>query len=218
MGKNIVKALTKANIKAYGIERAPQYDFNDDGNRFKGFIYKGMPMTQCYAKSYGEVYLTIRPDYLKNNFTFKEWSETEEFVLEDEFNGVSEIDMDKLVANLERVIAKRDELNSSTSIDPEDIKALVESISEEINFLKGFINTIKIGLPWWKFDGYKLTSAAEYVRTLSSKMEYGEKIVNELSSFSTVQIKTLIEGMKAGRRKILSYEFYVSELEKLMAC
>ena len=127
----MVKGLTKVNASKYGIEVAPQYDFTDDGNRFRGFIYKGMPMTQCRAN--GECYLAIRVDYLENNFTFKEWMETEEYKLEDEFNGVSEFDIEKLIENLERIIAKVNEMNSNALVDKNQLEDVKNVICDELN-------------------------------------------------------------------------------------
>lgn len=100
-----IKGLTKANAGKYGFEVRPDLDFEDDGAHFRGFSYKGLPLTQCrYA---GDVYLAIRPDYaLGRLYEYKEWRCTEEHRLADEFNGVPEVDVEKLIANCEAVLAK----------------------------------------------------------------------------------------------------------------
>lgn len=108
----IVKNLTVANIKKIeGMVRREDLDFNDDGNHFRGFEYKGMPITTL--RSQDTTYLSIRVDYLKKSFTSNEWYETEEYKLCDEFNGVGEFDLDKLIENLEKVINKVNELNEA---------------------------------------------------------------------------------------------------------
>lgn len=111
----MVKGLTKANARKYGIEVREDLDFNYDGSRFRGFSYKGMPMTQCIYQ--GICYLSIRVDSLTNNFTHNEWSETQESKLANEFNGVSEFDIDKLIENLEAIISKVNEMNKNSCID-----------------------------------------------------------------------------------------------------
>ncbi len=117
-----IKNLTKANIrKIEGMEKRENLDFEDDGNHFKGFSYKGMPITTLRTDD--TTYLSIRVDYLNgtNNFTYDEWRGTEEYNLTDEFNGVSEIDLDKLLDNLERIIAKVNELNAKFENEEIDI-------------------------------------------------------------------------------------------------
>ena len=85
----MIKNLTVANIRNIeDMERKEVLDFSDDGNRFRGFSYKGMPITTIRKND--ETYLSIRVDYLDNKFTYKEWMKTEEYHLCNEFNGVSE--------------------------------------------------------------------------------------------------------------------------------
>lgn len=107
----IVKKLTKVNASKFGIEIREDLNFKDDGNYFRGFSYKGMPMTQCYAD--GNCYLAIRVDYLKNKFSYRDWMKTEEWKLCDKFNGVSEFDMEDLIETIEKIIAKVDEMNAN---------------------------------------------------------------------------------------------------------
>lgn len=104
----IITGLTKANIKNTAIKLAPEYDFIDDGNKFRGFIYKGIPMTQC--KSRGECYLSIRADYL--DIDYDNWMKTEEYKLCDKFNGTFKFDIDELIANLEKISNKINEMSA----------------------------------------------------------------------------------------------------------
>lgn len=107
----LVKNLSKVNIRNIdGFERREDLDFTDDGNKFKGYSYKGMPITTIRHKD--ATYLSVRVDYLWNKFDYKTWMQTEEYKLCNEFNGVYEIDIDKLVENLEKIIAKVNELNA----------------------------------------------------------------------------------------------------------
>lgn len=107
----IVKKLTKVNASKFGIEIREDLNFKDDGNYFRGFSYKGMPMTQCYFD--GNCYLAIRVDYLKNKFSYRDWMKTEEWKLCDKFNGVSEFNMEDLIETIEKIIAKVDEMNAN---------------------------------------------------------------------------------------------------------
>lgn len=139
----MVKRLTAKNGVKYGIEIAPQYDFEDDGNYFRGFVYTSningndgfkLPLTQCYSRNDKTVYLCVRVDYLEGNaFTYKEWMETEEWRLADEFNGHGEFDIEVLVSNMERIIAKIKELNGKANEEKIDTKPVVEQLKKEID-------------------------------------------------------------------------------------
>jgi len=139
----MVKRLTAKNGVKYGIEIAPQYDFEDDGNYFRGFVYtsningnKGfkLPLTQCYSRNDKTVYLCVRVDYIEGNaFTYKEWMETEEYKLADEFNGYGEFDIEVLVSNMERIIAKINELNGKAVEEKIDTKPVVDQLKKEID-------------------------------------------------------------------------------------
>ena len=169
----MVKRLTKANCEKYGIRVAPEYDFTDDGNRFRGFEWNGLPMTQCYAD--GMCYLTIREDYLKNNFTYKEWNQTEEYILCDEFNGVTEFDMDKLMENLKRVKAKIDEMNAATAEataeQKEEYKKILKRDIAKAEELMKKVSMIK----WWKMPKYDLKWFQDNIETLETRLEEAKK-------------------------------------------
>ena len=209
----MVKSLTKTNTAKYGIEVREDLSFNDDGNRFRGFSYKGMPMTQCV--SHGECYLSIRVDYLENNFTCKEWMQTEEYDLCDEFNGVNEFDIEKLIENLEKVIAKVNEMNSNCEVDEDEIKQGIEIVKEEISEIEEVIFEAAHA-SWWKVSNYELKKAADYMRTLESKASKGYKLIEEIENESIRNKKRFVERVRSVKNyKILGGEFYISELKEL---
>ena len=135
----MVKRLTAKNGAMYGIEAAHQYDFEDDGNYFRGFVYTNkegfkLPLTQCYSRNDKTVYLCVRVDYLEGNaFTYKEWMETEEWRLADKFNGYGEFDLEELVSNMEKIIAKINELNGKAVEEKLDSKPVVDQLKKEID-------------------------------------------------------------------------------------
>ncbi len=100
----------RLNLVSNGFTRRPDLDFSDDGTRFVAYDYNGLPITYC--KYIGNYYLQIRVDYLKNSFNYKDWMNTEEYKLAHEFNGVSEVNVDKLIENCIRIKAKVAELNA----------------------------------------------------------------------------------------------------------
>lgn len=210
----MVKSLTKANTAKYGIEVREDLNFNDDGNRFRGFSYKGMPMTQCVSQ--GECYLSIRVDYLENNFTYKEWMQTEEDALCDEFNGVNEFDIEKLIENLEKVIAKVNEMNSNCEVDEAEIKQGIEIVKEEISEIEEAIFEAAQA-SWWRISEYKIKRAADYMRSLERKVNEGYKLIEGIENESIRNKKHFIEKVRNVKNyKILGGEFYMSELKELL--
>lgn len=208
----MISALTKANIKNTGIELAPEYDFTDDGNRFRGFIYKGMVMTQCHADNM--CYLSIRVDYQDNQFTFKEWMETNEFKLEDEFNGVSKVDLDKLIENLEKIIAKVNEMNERASKEEIDTSKIEDILRHEITAREKFIETVKTSLKWWKLNEYDLRSAKRYLENLINELDNTKKI--DFSKLDRKAKKSYVECL-TDRGYVALYKcYYVECLEKWM--
>lgn len=211
----MITGLTKANIKNTGIKLAPEHDFTDDGNRFRGFIYKGMPMTQCRAN--GECYLSIRTDYLEGKqFTWKEWSKTEEYHLEDEFNGVSEFDLDKLIENLEKIIAKVNEMNAKASAEEIDMTEIARKAKDETIALEKFIGRVQTSLKWWKLREYDLKSAGRYMEALIKKLDQFKTI--DFNSLSRVDKMKYVETLKdLGYVYIDPNDFYIRQLKEYIA-
>lgn len=207
----MVKGLTKTNIRGTGIEVAPQYDFTDDGNRFRGFIYKGMPMTQCRAD--GICYLTIRTDELDNRFTLKEWMATEEFALEDEFNGVSEFDLDKLIQNLEAVIAKVNELNANA--EEVDVTAIVAKANEEIESAEEFVEHVKATFKWWEKDEYTVRKITHYFKEFTARIERLRK--KDFASLSRKNQKYYAERLEQyGYIELTEDDFYRTQIAECL--
>lgn len=220
----MVKGLTKANISKYGIEVAPQYDFNDDGSNFRGFIYKGMPMTQCRAD--GECYLTIRVDYLNTNFTYNEWMDTKEWKLCQEFNGVNEFDIEKLIENLERVIAKVKEMNTYAEVNMDDLELVKDTLKTEIYDIRNFLDNTKSSFEWWNVKPGK-ESYVKYIieefHKLQDCVARGYKTLRDLDTMSIHDQKTWIEQAKRvsenGKYTLLSYRWNIKYAEDyIKAC
>lgn len=202
----MVKRLTAKNGVMYGIEAAPQYDFEDDGNYFRGFVYtsningnKGfkLPLTQCYSRNDKTVYLCVRVDYLEGNaFTYKEWMETEEWRLADKFNGYGEFDLEELVSNMERIIAKVNELNGKATEEKLDSKPVVDQLKKEIDEA-GLVLTAAKGIDLFNpnitdYDVTKIRESYNVIRKdINSMYEMIEKIESGLIERKT--LKEMVE-------------------------
>lgn len=86
-------------LTSAGFTRDEFMDFGDDGNYFKGYNYKGIPVS--YLRKYGEIYLSFRLDYLKNPNNAKTWNEDT-----DRFNGINpdKITKEDLIETAEKVL------------------------------------------------------------------------------------------------------------------
>lgn len=101
----MTKTMTKAAWDYVGLKRLPEDDFTDDGHRFRMYIYKDF-LKVSYTTGDGEKYISIRDDYSSYNNTDYDFFHTNFKEAADrtwDFNGVQEVDLDKLKENLEKV-------------------------------------------------------------------------------------------------------------------
>ena len=156
MIKNLSVYTVRANSNFHLRE---DLNFSDDGNYFRGFDYKGLPITTL--RTGNDTYCSVRVDYLDNKFAYREWMNTEEYRLADEFNGVSEIDLDKLVENCEKILAKVAELNEKAENEVLDMTKVIERLKEEHEMVSTFIEEAKASVKWWTLEPYQLKSLKE---------------------------------------------------------
>lgn len=197
----MVKRLTAKNGVKYGIEIAPQYDFEDDGNYFRGFVYTSningndgfkLPLTQCYSRNDKTVYLCVRVDYLEGNaFTYKEWMETEEWRLADEFNGHGEFDIEVLVSNMERIIAKIKELNGKANEEKIDTKPVVDQLKKEIAEAKMVVAMAK-GIDFLSTDikDYEISKVRDAYRNINMYIDRMYDMISKIES-GLIEVKRL---------------------------
>lgn len=197
----MVKRLTAKNGVKYGIEIAPQYDFEDDGNYFRGFVYTSningndgfkLPLTQCYSRNDKTVYLCVRVDYLEGNaFTYKEWMETEEWRLADEFNGHGEFDIEVLVSNMERIIAKIKELNEKANGEKIDTKPVVDQLKKEIDEAKMVVAMAK-GIDFLSTDikDYEISKVRDAYRNINMYIDRMYDMISKIES-GLIEVKRL---------------------------
>lgn len=212
----MIKGLTKANAAKYNIEVREDLDFSDDGNRFRGFSYKGMPMTQC--RWGGECYLSIRVDYLNTNFTYREWMETKEYKLTDEFNGVSEFDIEKLIENLEAIIAKVDEMNKAAEAEDVDMTPVINKLNDEIQMAKSVVTNFKTNFKWYEAESYTLRSLVDYMKSEEREIERCENTLNNINELDCRRKREMIENLnRFGYVAIKENSYYLEKLREAIA-
>lgn len=210
---NIVSALNKTNCKSIDIARAEDLDFTDDGNTFRGFLYKGiLPLAQCHSRISKQTYLTVQIHNMENNnFTYLEWHGTEEAMLCDEFNGVSQIDLDKLKANLEAILSKVNEMNETASVDEAELENAVANLNAYIRMMKRAIYWAKERFSMWNASIYEIKQVKEYVENLSCEIERRSATLLTYKDLSICEKKALIQRFKNG----CPSNYYAEQLKEL---
>lgn len=209
-----IKNLSIANIKKIeGMVRREDLDFTDDGNRFRGFSYKGMPITTL--RSDNVTYLCIRVDYLETEFTYTEWMKTEEWRLCDKFNGVSEFDIDELIEILEKVIAKVKEMNVKASEEELDMTEVENTIANEIAYAEEAIKEFKDNFLWYNESHYRLKSLLDYLKYLDRNIEVAKSY--NFDSLSIQKKRMFVERLREyGYVCIAKDNFYIRELKEAL--
>lgn len=130
--------------------RHPEKDFSDDGTRFRVYYYKDkLPLSVTNSERYG-AFVSVRLDYLGIPFAVCR----DDYKIADEFNGVSIVDMEKLIANCEYLVDKY--LDNPMNVTPAvprrteadldaDIKRLADENGYEVlkNDVFGIIHGLK---------------------------------------------------------------------------
>lgn len=212
----MIKNLSKVIVKNYeGFNLREDLNFSDDGNHFRGFDYKGLPIITLRSKIDNCVYLSVRVDYLNNDFTVQDWMETEEYDLAREFNGVSEFDIDKLIENCERIIAKVNELNEKARNEVIDTTDVEEAISVEAKMIEEDIEYVKENLEWWSLEYGALKLVKHYMSILIEKQEMlSRKDVKQMDNKGKKELVYKLE--KYGYVYVKENNFYIRELKKFV--
>ena len=166
MIKNLSVYTTRANENFHLRE---DLNFYDDGNYFRGFDYKGLPITTL--RTGNDTYCSVRVDYLDNKFVFSEWMETPEYKLADEFNGVSEIDLDKLVENCEKILAKVSELNDRAENEVLDMTPVLQRLDDEAAMINKLLEEARTSVKWWEVDTWSIKYVKEAYDSLEKQIE-----------------------------------------------
>lgn len=207
----------RLSLVSRGFTRRQDLDFSDDGAYFTAYDYNGLPITYC--KYDGMYYLSIRVDYLQTSFTHDDWRKTEEYMLEDEFNGVSEVNVDKLVENCIRIQKKIDELNAEVESEGLDIYPVVAHLDEEAAMATRVVEDFKKNYKWYDASEYELKSKVSHMKSLINRIEYCEELSERLlnGDVNTSQVRYYVQFFENyGYVKINNSNFYIRELTEAM--
>lgn len=176
-----MKTITENRIKNIpGFVRAPELDFSDDGNRFIGFMYKGLPLTQHRNSEYG-TFLSFRVDYIahKKGFTYDDYSNTDWYHLCDKYNGVEELpEIEEIIKDLEVVLAGIKELEEKVKNEVPDYSKVIERAKFEKKLAEETLDNFLSKFEWYNCKSdWDLKNAKEYVNGLKRYIPMLEKLI-----------------------------------------
>ena len=146
--------MKKVNLLRNGFTRREDLDFTDDGAIFTAYEYNGLIITKTTYK--GEYFISVRVDYLRGfNFIYDDYSEKDWYKLCDEFNGVMDVDVEKLKENMDIIKRGIEELEEEIKNDPIDNALLENRLLQEEKELKEFIEEHKM-VDLTKYDEYEI--------------------------------------------------------------
>ena len=187
--ENNKKEFTTRELTKRGWKRREDLDFRDDGTKFKVFEYTN-GMIASYTKGYGYYYLALRIDYL-NDLVYEEYSKMDSYKLADEFNGVTEIDANKVCENAKILMEEYNKKVAEVNKHTVDIQKLVNVAEEELRLVYNILNESNIGIDDLEaFSDYEVKRLREYRNIIKrcaenklSKLTAGEYTAKELRNF-----------------------------------
>lgn len=205
----------RLNFKKYGIERAPDLDFSDDGNRFRGYRCNGVPIS--YLKDDGEVYLYIDIGDL-GGLNYEEYSKLPSYKDCDKYNGVDEssIDLADVVEICKRIKAEYDEaIGNIKEISDDDYKAYtdkyLEKAKKEFEEAKQVIKNL---------EPEDLLNASEWnIKKIKRDLEYIRDEMNEWQWENKSKTDQTNRRYQLGNESEEEYEkvnYWLEDLEELV--
>lgn len=213
-----MKTLTAIRVsKVPGFVKAPEYDFSDDGARFTGFCFKGLPLTQ--HRGLGNTYLCFRVDYIarKKGFTYEDYSKEPWYKLCDKYNGVEELpEMDELVKDLEVVVQGIEELSKRVNSEKIDTSPIVERAKAEQKFIEDFAQKFESEFKFWACkDSSELYKAFHYFNSLKSQLQDVQSWID--APEKQPNLRDMFQRVaKYGYIEVKDDSFYVRELSELL--
>lgn len=205
-------------LESFGIVRAPEYDFEDDGNFFKGWCWKGkLPISQLYSD--GSLYLTIREDYVRQ-VPYEFWSNNYKTAkeLSDKWNGVEPGFELEEFANACEVIwnAIQDAQKAFSKVEL-DNSAVIEKLKAEIIYSE---NALKRNLNWFEMNLNEsgIKQAYRYYTSLKETVAADNNTLEKLLSnkMEKSRLYDMVGSVNVATSNIGRSKYYANELNDLI--
>lgn len=178
--------MKKVNLINNGFIRREDLDFTDDGARFQGYEYNGVPLTKTTYK--GEYFISISISNMNNLFTYSDYADKEWYSLCDKYNGVTEVDIEDLKKCIKIIKEGVEALNKQVAEEVIDYSEFDKQALLETMVIDGFISTIKL-TDILKLDEYKSKKVIDYLISLKRVITI---IKNKMEKHYRYDYKTFI--------------------------
>lgn len=168
--ENNIKEFTIRELTKRGWTRRRDLDFSDDGTRFKALEYTN-GLIASYTKGDGLYFLDLRIDYL-TDLVFEEYSKMDSYKLAGEFNGVEEIDADKVCRNAEEIMKEYLEVKEMVEKKEIDIAKIIKQVQKEKSMVDRVLAQSNITIEELSaIDDYDLRRLKEYRTKIKRDVE-----------------------------------------------
>jgi hypothetical protein len=204
---SIKEDFNPRSLQKYGFIRRPEDDFSDDGNRFRGYVYKTdkgeMPVT--YLKSNGQVYLSAALHH-KDELSYNEYKNLPSYRDEDKYNGVpeDEVDLADFAEICKRLISEYAEAVVAVEAVPLDkIEELCSKLTKAA--LDDYNKTLKL---FRTVDPIKLLSVSSYkLKSIKDYFDYAKSdTVNKFEHYKDASERQKREFVSRTDREIAKYK------------
>lgn len=200
------------NLFKNGFERREDLDFRDDGTRFTAYEFNGIVVTK--ASWNNEYFISVRVDYLRDNdFTYSDYSKKDWYKLCDEFNGVTEVDVDKLKHNINIIKRGIEDLKEEIKNDPIDVELIEEHLKKELEEVGDFIRENKI-VDILKYSEFEIRTLKNYFDSLKTREK---SIIDKLNNKNYTRYDyQFVQEYGYLKFKGEENEFYCKEIKNIL--
>ncbi len=212
---HIVSLLTAENAAPFGITRNPEKDTLENGVKIEAFSYKGLPIRQAIRPD-GKVNVITYVCLMENNFTNLDWKNMEDHVYESCFYGSSEINLEDLVKNMDKILALREELNNSVTVTENEAAPVIDILKAEAQKVEAFLQEMKSTIELWRKGELQSWDAIQLVKTLeviARDCRYESENFNELPMYRK---RTLVQALQFHPEDIVYATHYMNLVKRLM--
>lgn len=204
-------------LKKINIIRDEEFDFEDDGNEFKGYTYKNMPIS--YLEDKDTIFLSVRVDY-DPELNFEDYLKTDWGKLIDKYNGVKfeDVDLDELQKDLDEIIEGAKELKKYLKANKKvDRSILIRSFLKEKDWAKEYIKNLIITAEEIKniYECDLREIQGYLIRLTDYAQKSDEEIKKEIEKLKESEAEEKIKRIKEVGC-ITSIRFYINEVEYLL--
>lgn len=222
-----MKSLTADRVsKVPGFTRNPSHDFSDDGTRFIGFEYKGLPLTQARSSRWG-TFLSFRVDYLNEDTelplyaTFEEYRQEPWYPLCDKYNGVKELpSMDVIVTDLEKVLEGIKALNEKVLQKTINPAPILSRLTYELQLVETSYTRFRKSFDLFDscYSENDISKIRSCMRSLACKKDAIESLTTEITSNKITRRKLakLEENVRNGEIVLGENCYYIEKLDELL--